>query len=105
MLDGSVAVGSVGSLLGDVLSGDEGEDGGRLESGLPGVLLDGEVVSGVVPDGDVLDGDVLEELLLEELVLPMSELDVSEDMSLELEVPVLPVSEVPAADAERERSQ
>lgn len=88
MLDGSVAAGSFGSVLGDELSG---EDGGMLESGLLGV------VDGVELEGSVLDGAVLEELLLEELV--------SDAASSDEALPVLPVSVAPAAEAERERSQ
>jgi hypothetical protein len=94
VLEGSVAVGSVGSLLGEVLSGDDGDDGGMLESGLPGELLAGSEV-----DGSDVEGIELEELLLDELVSP--EVDVSLDEAL----PVLLVSVAPAAEAERERSQ
>ncbi len=94
MLEGSVAVGSVGSLLGEVLSGDDGDDGGMLESGLPGVLLAGSEV-----DGSVVEGIELEELLLDELV------SLEVDVSLDEALPALPVSVAPAADAERERSQ
>jgi hypothetical protein len=99
VLEGSVAVGSVGSLLGEVLSGDDGDDGGMLESGLPGVLLAGSELDGSEVDGSELDGVVLEELLLDELV------SLEVDGSLDEALPVLPVSVAPAAEAERERSQ